>query len=185
MDNLRFFDWMKQLYGTFGKAAPQAHVVDAAYKRIEGLPDSFFPFAEEKLQDREMLPQNIGRELRTILWPEFLSVHPELRSYADYCPECGGTGWIVKRIADPQGRQGYGRDMAFQCVCRAGMDDGWTRERIEEAGYVIEQPAPEIEAKAREALAKLGVRLGEIPDDRAFERTRHLPERERVTQEAW
>lgn len=180
MDNQRFFDWMKNLYGAFGKNAPQAHVVTAAFGRVGTLPDGFFIFAAEKLQDREVLPQNLGRELHNVLWPEYRSMHPEICSYADNCPECDGRGAIVVRLADPEGRPGHGHDMAFPCVCQVGQDEGWTWERIHEAGYQIEPPAPEMEAKTREALAKLGVRLGEIPDDRADERTARLPDYERA-----
>jgi hypothetical protein len=168
MDNQRFFDWMRNLYGAFGKNAPQAHVVTAAYNRVGNLPDGFFSFASEKLQDREVLPQNLGRELFSVLWPEYLTAHPELRSLADKCPECDGKGAIVVRLATD--RPGRGKDMAFPCVCQKGHDEGWTWERIHEAGYQIEQPAPQMEEKARQALARLGVRLGEIPDDRADQR---------------
>ena len=170
MDNQRFFDWMKNLYGAFGKNAPQAHVVTAAFGRVGTLPDGFFIFAAEKLQDREVLPQNLGRELHTVLWPEYRSLHPEICSYADNCPECDGRGAIVVRLVDPQGRPGRGQDRAFPCVCKEGQDKGWTWERIRQAGYEIEPPAPQMEARARQALARLGVRLGEIPDDRQDQR---------------
>lgn len=170
MDNQRFFDWMRNLYGAFGKNAPQAHVVTAAFNRVGNLPDRFFSYASERLQEREALPQNLGRELRSVLWPEFLTAHPELRSRADDCPECNGEGAITVTLADPKGRQGYGKTVGFQCVCKVGNEEGWTWERIRERGYVIEKPSPQMKEKARQALARLGVRLGEIPDDRADQR---------------
>ena len=167
MDNLQFLSWMKTLYGTFGKAASQAHVVDAAYRRVEGMPDAFFTFALEKLEDLDALPQNLGRELRTVLWPEYLAAHPEKRSYADTCPECNGQGAIIVRIADPQGRPGYGRDRAFRCVCAVGNDEGWTWGRIRER-YELEQPDPVSKERAIQGLARFGIRLGEIRDSQAY-----------------
>jgi hypothetical protein len=183
MNNETFLGWMKNLYGTFGKPAPQLHVVTAAYQRVEGLPDRFFDFALERLQDREMLPQNLGRELRVVLWPEFLEAHPELRSHVADCPECGGLGFIIMRVAT--GKPNYGRDVAFQCVCRIGQDQGWTRKRIEMAGIVEYHPPAEVTQRAKEALARWGVRLGEITDSRAEQRTAHLPDAERGEMLAW
>ena len=179
MNSDQFCDWMKNLYGTFGKPPPQFHVTTAAYDRVCSLPDEFFRYALEKLQDREVLPQNLGRELRVVLWPDFLSVHPELRSHADDCPECGGQGFIVMTLKDPQGRPGYGKTVGFQCVCRAGMDEGWTYSRIKQAGYEQEPFDNDRAVRSRQALADLGVKLGAVRDDRAFERMQRLSDAER------
>jgi len=183
MDETQFLAWMKTLYGTFGKPPPQAHVVEAAYRRVEGLPDRFFAYALDRLQEREALPQNLGRDLRVVLWPDFLSAHPELRSRAGDCPECNGDGAIIVTLADPKGRQGHGKTVGFQCVCKVGDAEGWTRDRIIERGYQFEKPAPR--RKAREGLARLGIRLGEIDDARAEQRTGHLPDTERGEVLAW
>ena len=87
MTNEQFFDWMKSLYGAFGKNAPALHVVAAAFKRVDSLPDGFFAFAAEQLEDRDTLPANLGRELRSSLWPQYLAQHPAKRARED-CPDC-------------------------------------------------------------------------------------------------
>ena len=183
MDKTRFSNWISDVYANFGRAKPGPEIMRVIYERVEELPDDFFRFAGEKIADYDDLPRNMGKLLKVNLWPEYLSAHPELRSFADNCPECGGTGFIVKRV--DTGRPGYGRDVAFECVCRAGQDAGWTRERIEMAG-IVEEPKPvEVAQRARQALTRWGVHLGELTDSRADMRTRNLSEREREAELAW
>lgn len=170
MDKLHFAEWLGDIYSIFGKAKPGSAIMRAVYERVEELPDGFFQFAKGKISDYDDLPRNMGKLLKTNLWPEYLALHPEMKSRADLCPECDGKGVIEVRLVDPKGRPGHGPDKCFRCVCLLGQDEGWTWERIHEAGYQIEPPAPQMKEKARQALARLGVRLGEIPDDRADQR---------------
>lgn len=180
MEKTRFSNWMADVYAIFGRNRPQAEIMRVIYERVETLPDGFFDFAKGVISDYDDLPRNMGKLLKTVLWPEYLALHPELKSRADLCPECDGKGVIEVRLVDPKGRPGHGPDKCFRCVCQLGQDEGWTWERIHEAGYQIERPAPQMEAKARQALARLGVRLGEINDDRADERMSRLPDYERA-----
>ena len=182
MDKIRFSNWISDVYANFGRAKPGPEIMRVIYERVEGLPDDFFRFAGDKLADYDDLPRNMGKLLKVTLWPEYLAAHPELRSHADDCPECGGLGFIIMRVAT--GKPNYGRDVAFQCVCRIG-DQGWTRKRIEMAGIVEYHPPAEVTARAKEALARWGVRLGEITDSRAEQRTAHLPDAERGEMLAW
>jgi len=177
MDKNRFSLWIADVYANFGKAKPGPEIMRAIYSRVEDLPDDFFRFAGEKLADYDDLPRNMGKLLKVMLWPEYLSAHPELRSYADRCPECGGSGFIVRRV--DTGRPGYGRDVAFECVCRAGRDQGWTQDRIDMAGITAEPKPADVSIKAREALARFGVHLGEVTDSRADLRKKNLSEREK------
>jgi len=167
MDKIAFAEWIGDVYAVFGKAKPGPAIMRAVYERVEELPDSFYQFAKEKIRDYDELPKNFGKLLKTVLWPEYLAAHPEKRSYADLCPECNGQGAIIVRIADPQGRPGYGRDRAFRCVCAVGNDEGWTWERIRER-YELEQPNPVSRERAIQGLAKFGIRLGEIRDSQAY-----------------
>lgn len=178
MEKTHFSNWMADVYAIFGRNRPQAEIMRVIYERVETLPDDFFSYAKGVIADMDDLPRNMGKLLKTVLWPEYLGKHPELRSHADYCPECGaGGGWIVRRIIN---ERGVGMDKSFPCVCQVGKDAGWTLERIKEAGYVIEEPDPVNIEQAKQALARLGIRLGEITDDRADERTARLPDYERA-----
>lgn len=178
MDSLRFAEWMRTLYGTFGKNNPAQHVIHAVYHRVECLPDSFLAYAMERLEDREVLPANLGRELYRVLWPEYRSQHPELVAREDLrgCNACRTSmpGFIW-------GYQADGHRYVFKCRCNDAPQfahlGAWTPRQIVDAGYLLHDPlAPA--GSQQEAQEPLPV--GNIAEKktRANERTRALTDAE-------
>lgn len=151
MDNLEFFEWLKALYGAYGKSKPpEPHIVAAAYKRVYDLPDKFFCWAAEQFENRggDNLPKNMGYELRKALWSEFLEKHPELKAHEENkmgCRECAGS--IMPRLIQAwKPDTFYGPD-TFVCVCNTleayAQRKHWTRKEILAAGYVLQDPTPQ------------------------------------------
>lgn len=184
MTKLDFSDWLNSLYGSFGKAKPQPHVLESVYKRVETLPDGFFAFAMERLEDRDSLPANLGFELRRNLWSEYLQQNPSLLARhaeqvgCDNCRNSRAPGMLWAKDAT-------GHVYAFPCVCNATPSlahlKHWTRAQLFGAGFsldVFSNTAPADDSLAFSRPKKLQG-LGEIVDVAAKDRTRHLPARER------
>jgi len=187
MDKVRFAEWIRGVYAAFGKAAPAQGVMAAVYRRIDGLPDGFLAFAAEQLEDRDSLPANLGRELRRVLWPEYLEKNPELRAREQPrgCRECAGS-------PDPGIIWAWSRDghrYALPCVCNTVPSlahiQHWTLADVEAADLLLYDPlAPEVP----ERVTRRRVAVGQVEDNRARERVRHLPVQERVdyaVEEVW
>ena len=86
-----FVKGLDAIYAAQGKAHPHEKFRIATFERVEDLPDSFMAFAVEELKDFASLPQNLGRELRLVLWPAYRDKNPQLRAHADDtgCDACG------------------------------------------------------------------------------------------------
>lgn len=143
MKRLTFEDGMDEIYAAFGKKSPEPRVLDAAFRRVENLPDEFMAFCVKRLPDEEKLPQNLGRFMLRELWPEFLDRRPELRSQVMEhapCQRCNMSdmpGYI--RVWHTERREAR----VFRCTCNnaaSGLEqpsDAWLMEN----GYVWEAPA--------------------------------------------
>lgn len=177
MEKLQFANWMQALYANFGKAAPSNAVLLAVYRRIESLPDGFLAFAAEKLEDYTTLPVNLGRELRRILWPEYLGRHPELRARDEErcCRNCSpdvpGFFWAY----EPNGKR-----ILCKCVCNTAAFEfmpAMTHAHACELGLSLTDPT-RVATPANPAFRRPPP-VGQIHDSRAEERMRHLPDAER------
>lgn len=179
MDRQNFTYWLQRVYAAFGKT-PNAATMSAVFRRVDGLPDGFFEYAAERLEDREALPVNLGRELRRVLWPEYLEKKPGLRAREPQpgCNQCaGGMPGII---------WAYGHDghrYALPCVCNSLPSLAhlrhWTRREVEAAGLSLFDSTMPVQAGGNaQSLQRPAV--GEVADGRARERMRHLPEQERV-----
>ena len=159
MDRQSFTYWLQRIYAAFGKT-PNAAAMSAVFRRVDGLPDGFFEYAAERLEDRETLPGNLGRELRHVLWPEYLEKHPERRARPAACRECDAAtpGFFIAWDA-------RGKSALFKCACnqdrRYADRQPWTHKQALEAGYSLTLPgvedAPEkscsLPSPARKALS--------------------------------
>lgn len=85
----KFIDGIEEIYATFGKKRPEDQIIQAIYKKIKNLPDSFIDFAVNHFEDEEKLPQNIGHYLFRELWPKYLERNPVMKkSEFSCCPNC-------------------------------------------------------------------------------------------------
>lgn len=158
MDRQGFTYWLQRIYAAFGKT-PNAATMSAVFRRVDGLPDGFFEYAAERLEDRETLPVNLGRELRHALWSEYLEKHPERRATPTACRDCDAAtpGFFIAWDAK-------GKSWFFKCACNEDRHyenrQPWTRKQALEAGYSLTLPdvvdAPEkshsLPPSARKAL---------------------------------
>lgn len=141
MTELYFTQMIVEVFAAFGKREPTQRIRDAVFRRIANLPDSFLPYAQKRLEDMDSLPQNLGRYLLRELWYDFLDENPRLRAAERSvygCAECGrhqGTIYAFRQ----SGSMTY--EYALDCVCKAGMTLGWTRERAVQAGYTLRPEA--------------------------------------------
>lgn len=117
----KFIDGIEDIFATFGKKRPEDRVVEAIYKRIKDLPDSFMDFAVKHFDDMEKLPQNIGRHLFRELWPEYLERNPEMKK-SEYacCPNCDPDlpGWrkVYEQETTGWGEQVW-KPIIVRCAC--------------------------------------------------------------------
>ena len=177
MDRQNFTYWLQRVYAAFGKT-PNAATMSAVFRRVDGLPDGFFEYAAERLEDREALPVNLGRELRRVLWPEYLEKNPGLRAREQRqgCRECAGSG--MPGILWAYGPDGH----RYACPCVCNNNPGlahlrhWTRREIEAAGLTLRDPLAPVDAPAR----RRPLPVGGQPDAQARQRLRHVPDVERV-----
>ena len=141
MNESYFYEKLRMIYGTFGKAFPAEHIRDAIFRRVEDLPDAFMDFALKRLENQESLPANLGMHLRQLLWPDYLEKHPRLKAKDKACPDCDPAlpglfwAWDAKGFRYRQ-----------KCACNHdpgfGHIQGLTRRQVEaRGGFVHEQDA--------------------------------------------
>lgn len=188
MEKTIFATWIRDIYATYGKAAPSQAVMGAVYRRIETLPVEFLEYATEQLQDRDALPSNLGRELRHVLWPEYLAKNPSLKAHtvSQGCNSCAGSPSPGIIWAEDTGGHRY----AFVCVCNSlpslAHARHWTRDDIEAQGYRLHsfrgnferQDGGTEEHGYTVTLPSNSIPVGDIQDNQARERVRALSEKE-------
>ena len=179
-----FAEWIRDMYATFGKAAPSQAIMAAVFRRIDSMPTGFLEYAQDRLQDRDTLPQNLGRELRNVLWPEYLQAHPEIRGRETVygCNNCAesplpGLLWFD----DAEGHTYCG-----PCVCNTAPSMEhfvhWSLQDIAAQGYVLHKFVDgEEPVTPRKAMPP----IGPVIDNQARQRTAHLPENEQYEGEVF
>lgn len=180
MDRQSFTYWLQRIYAAFDKT-PTAGTMSAVFRRVDGLPDGFFEYAAARLEDRESLPRNLGRELRHVLWPEYLEKNPQLRARTVACRDCdlATPGFFIAWDAK-------GKSWFFKCACnqdrRHENEQAWTRRQAQEAGYSLTLPgvedAPE-KSRSLPASARKVLGYAESP------RREHVAQREYSNAGGW
>jgi len=141
MDKLQFANWMQAVYACFSKAQPSPAALKAVWQRVESLPDGFFDFAKERLEDYTALPVNLGRELKRVIWPEYLERYPQLkaRENTQRCRDCDPDNPGMFWAWDVTGKRWY-----FKCRCNNRPDQAhmqsWSRQQALNAGYLLSDP---------------------------------------------
>lgn len=177
MDRQGFTYWLQRIYAAFGKT-PNAATMSAVFRRVDGLPDGFFEYAAERLEDRETLPGNLGRELRHVLWPEYLEKNPQLRARTVGCrdcdPEMPGFFWAWDAT-------GY----RLLCKCACNQDrrlenvQAWTRKQAQEAGLLLADPGVQAAPRTLPAAARKALGHADQP------RPEHVAQREYSNAGGW
>lgn len=187
MNFRKFTDGIEEIYAIFGKKVPEDRILNLVFKRIENLPDAFMDFAVRHFEDQENLPRNLGRYLFRELWPQYLELHPELRSKSEdvYCPHCdmacGIPGrrrvWRLEHL--PWGDE-Y-EPVLVRCAC--GNGPNLTNEPIysdfelESMGFILKNPYPPFDKKR--AMSKWLKKVVEAPSE---VRPRHEAYMEEIAQ---
>lgn len=117
----KFIDGIEGIYAIFGKNRPDDRIIQAIFKRIKDLPDSFIAFAVKHFEDQEQLSKNMGRYLFRDLWPEYLERNPELKKMdVACCHKCCSDlpGWrkIYKQETTGWGEKVW-KPVIVRCAC--------------------------------------------------------------------
>ncbi|MCR5260020.1 MAG: hypothetical protein K6E40_17970 [Desulfovibrio sp.] len=157
MDKELLNERLCEVFAAFQKRPPAPNVVEAVWYQVREYPDDFLEWAAARLLDNDRLPQNIGREMRKGLYPEWqgmqLARHLEemqegtegMGSGNPACQDCGGDGWFY--VWRPDARAGTAAT-AIPCTCcwtvEAIFPDAkvrkFTRQQVLEAGWTFNEP---------------------------------------------
>lgn len=84
-------NYLSQMYGIFGRSAPNAALQEIIHTQAGAFPGEFFEWACKRFFDLEKLPANVGRYLLHDLWPEWKRTNPQqVRREHQTCQSCEG-----------------------------------------------------------------------------------------------
>ncbi|MCR5259148.1 MAG: hypothetical protein K6E40_13450 [Desulfovibrio sp.] len=141
---------IRGLYASFGRRDPGDVIIGAAADAVPADAGDDFPaYAADAMAALERLPNNIGRWLARVIFPQYVAERIVATGNSDCgrpgCPECGGTGWHEVWHA---GAAPGTAPTALPCVCNCTIV-AWTQGRpcrhtrceLERAGWTFEAPA--------------------------------------------
>lgn len=154
-----FMREIEAIYAAHGKAFPAQKVCLAVFGRVRDLPDAFMVFAAKEMRDYTALPSNLGRELRRVLWPDWLDKNPRERARRAHagCAGCrsgrAGPGFLYVWEKD-------GHAVLCRCACNAENPEqrGWTREALLRAGFLPDAPCA---SRAKGEGSRHGAQIGQ------------------------
>lgn len=133
-----------EIYALFGKKLPDKPIVDALFKVLQGMPETFMDYALERLESEEKMPSNLRFFFVNSLKPGYLAARarqtgnfPDRQAFCGRCNIPGMPGYL--RLWDPVQKMAR----VFRCLCNCNPASGLmaiTDEEISRLGLLWSAP---------------------------------------------